>query len=700
MKALRVELYNLPTVVDGVCFPGITPTTATGSTQLSASADSPVVPAYSEELNLIYPANVLNSANAISSYYFESQARSATAYCSVAYRNVTACQLLANLCTLQLQRRYRITVPSSSTCAEFIRLTNVRTHKRPGFLNWVTDMPWLYYNPTKASTALTETTISLQYRPGSNLDVRLATFSLEGRFLGFENAAENGSLQLCKETLEKMRAAFQFGTFYKTECEIKADDLFNTEKYPLIFYDPYLYFYDNRTHSPQMMPIPILNRALINSAGELVNMRTVDNAPWLRGSASAVSIEASIQEKWELTRRLFLVDNVVGRTGVDVIPTTLVRYASNIELIVTTRGIGSDGHIYPPMLAVDYANLYASEAYGKNRKVRVTFSVKYVQPMANEIEFGQNLRIALGVISAVATCYAMVRTWLWSRRAGLLRLDGMLIFKLLLFAAGSIANGFLTVIYGVAIYYIIFYKMQNVFVVTLPNSDQFLVAYIASAFALKTVDLVHLLAVQTTADVFFIDWERPQLPIAGQPRPVKKADGKTTLGQDDGIIQWFLRIILWEKCFSDKLRSFADLCSVANVSVFIMSQANFGYYIHGHSPTGKSDVDLGGIEIMLATEIGGATPRRGITADSDEHTYRMALPAGVREALDRLYAPLLDIANRGASKTIGAPTRKTNANVYQALNRFLVRFISRVSDRITSFCAVIFNTAMVESRLC
>ena len=31
----------------------------------------------------------------------------------------------------------------------------------------------------------------------------------------------------------------------------------------------------------------------------------------------------------------------------------------------------------------------------------------------------------------------------------------------------------------------------------------------------------------------------------------------------------------------DKLTEFTDVCSLANISVFIMANSHFGYYIHG-----------------------------------------------------------------------------------------------------------------------
>ncbi|RTG85237.1 meckelin, partial [Schistosoma bovis] len=143
------------------------------------------------------------------------------------------------------------------------------------------------------------------------------------------------------------------------------------------------------------------------------------------------------------------------------------------------------------------------------------------------------------------------------------------------------------------------------------------------------------------------------------------------------IIQWLFSITLWERCFSDKLRSFADLCSVANVSVFLFAQSNFGYYIHGHSPTGRSDVDLGGITQMLSIENEGIAPKRGITPDSNDHTYRMALPSGLRQTFNRLYTPLLNLTlNTDKYGKHASPQAITN-EVYHNINRYLKRFISR-----------------------
>ncbi|CAH8580202.1 unnamed protein product [Schistosoma intercalatum] len=734
--------------VDGVCFPGITPTSI--GTSNSASSSSPVVPTGSDTFTLVLPAGETSSQTGISSKYFETQARSATAFCSTAYNNITACQLLANLCTLQLNTLYDSGTGSASTCSEFRRLTSQRTSINSDYTSWVNDMPWLYYSPTKGSTVLKDTKIKTIYSPNSNLKIYLAAFKINGEFLGFQDASQGGQLQLCKDTSARMKAAFQFATTYRQTCELNVDDLFDNEKYPLIFYDPYVYYYDTTTQTSQLIPIPIRNTAVIDKSGNFPNVITssdqnsLNEALALGNTASAVSIEAAIQDKWELTRRLFMVDNFSGKTSTISKVPQLVRYASNIEIKVTSQDSVTDGQIYPPIIKIDYSNLYATNDYGKGKQVQITFSVTYSSSIAKQAAFDQALRIAMGCMSTLAACYAMIRTWIWSRRAGALRLDAMLVIKLILFAAGNISNAFLIVIYFVSIYFLIFYKVQSVYLINLPNSDEFIVIYIAIAFALKCIDLIHLIAVQCTMDMFLIDWEPPkfnrnvnnvnpssntdiQLSSRSQSlgkynmindvtddleaRPKKELRSSlppssiSNQMEDTGISVWRIIYVANEWNEIQTYRKTSCLITIACVLILMQviglenlasSDAKSNVVLNSYeyqspqsrifrialilsifSVIGRSDVDLGGITQMLSIENEGIAPKRGITPDSNDHTYRMALPSGLRQTFNRLYTPLLNLTlNTDKYGKHVSPQAITN-EVYHNINRYLKRFISR-----------------------
>ena len=44
--------------------------------------------------------------------------------------------------------------------------------------------------------------------------------------------------------------------------------------------------------------------------------------------------------------------------------------------------------------------------------------------------------------------------------------------------------------------------------------------------------------------------------------------------------------------YKNRLLNFIDLCSTANISVFLLTAQRYGYYIHGQCVHGASDVSL------------------------------------------------------------------------------------------------------------
>ncbi|CAB0030432.1 unnamed protein product [Trichogramma brassicae] len=57
-------------------------------------------------------------------------------------------------------------------------------------------------------------------------------------------------------------------------------------------------------------------------------------------------------------------------------------------------------------------------------------------------------------------------------------------------------------------------------------------------------------------------------------------------------VQWIISITFYERYVKNRMQHFVDLCSVANVSMFIFAYNYYGYYIHGRSVHGYADTDL------------------------------------------------------------------------------------------------------------
>ena len=91
-----------------------------------------------------------------------------------------------------------------------------------------------------------------------------------------------------------------------------------------------------------------------------------------------------------------------------------------------------------------------------------------------------------------------------------------------------------------------------------------------------------------------------------------------------------------------KKQEFMDLCSVSNISVFILDGLLHGYYIHGHSPIGKADVNYDDLFTFLNEEGRGTIRNRGLENDNDDdhcknQCYEMFISHAMRTIYDGLY---------------------------------------------------------------
>lgn len=72
---------------------------------------------------------------------------------------------------------------------------------------------------------------------------------------------------------------------------------------------------------------------------------------------------------------------------------------------------------------------------------------------------------------------------------------------------------------------------------------------------------------------------------------------------------------------------FVDLCSVANISVMIFNEELNGYYIHGKSPSGSSDVSSEKLRLNLIAESNGNSSFRGIHSTMpQQQTFEIVMP--------------------------------------------------------------------------
>ena len=83
--------------------------------------------------------------------------------------------------------------------------------------------------------------------------------------------------------------------------------------------------------------------------------------------------------------------------------------------------------------------------------------------------------------------------------------------------------------------------------------------------------------------------------------------------------------------------NFIDLCSVCNVSLFILDQDHHGHYIHGRSPHGASDVNMKDMIKNLERETQLMSGTRGLLVNSTDQVFIMKINRRFRRQYDSFF---------------------------------------------------------------
>jgi len=121
-----------------------------------------------------------------------------------------------------------------------------------------------------------------------------------------------------------------------------------------------------------------------------------------------------------------------------------------------------------------------------------------------------------------------------------------------------------------------------------------------------------------------------------------------------------------KSCFPLKTEEFTDLCSITNISVMLFDDSFGGYYIHGRSPYGYTEISSESLRRSLEQEKSGKGQIRGLSPDDpDLQTYKIYIPMNLFEKYRRNYVQELNTA-------VTEATQKG-----QALNSAAQTFFSR-----------------------
>lgn len=230
----------------------------------------------------------------------------------------------------------------------------------------------------------------------STLTYQLASFTLDGKFRGFETLSSQ--LLACQISNQEVAQLRRFGSTITQSCTFDLSNLISSSIYDHpeqenLFYELYLQDYNG-----DLIDIPVLIRNFQDATGQRVN-----------------DAGQTDQTKWRLTRRFFLFDTKSGIEGtngyVNGAISTVVRYPMDITLRVKLDP-DNDEMILNPLLIVNYRER-SRTGVAANSLATVSFTTEYAMDTTN---FWQTTRglfigvlILLGVVILVQMCI-----WTWS----------------------------------------------------------------------------------------------------------------------------------------------------------------------------------------------------------------------------------------------------------------------------------------------
>uniref|UniRef100_A0A2K6GEA5 Transmembrane protein 67 n=1 Tax=Propithecus coquereli TaxID=379532 RepID=A0A2K6GEA5_PROCO len=618
----------------------------------------------------------------LTSEWFAKYLHSSAVACQM-HANLTSCQVLGNMCVMNMNS-YDSATCDACRLFQFIFENTASLSTVHSISFWRQNLPWLFYGDQLglAPQILTTTPLPTNFSfKGENQNTKLkfvaASYDIRGHFLKWQTL-EGGILQLCPDTETRLNAAFSFGTTYQQNCEIPISKILTDFPTP-IFYDVYLEYTDENQHQ-YIWAVPVLNLNLQH------NKRFVN-----QDSSSGM---------WLLTRRIFLVDAVSGQENDLGSQPKVIRIATQISLSINLVPNTKNGNIYPPLITIAYRDIDIKDP--KSQSVEVSFSVKYEM---NQGEAHVQTDVSFGLEKLVIVLLKVIIGSLTT------------VMKFLLYYAGDLANVFFIITVGTGLYWLIFFKVSD----SLYKGIIFALQFLHKLISQITIDIFFidwerpkgkvLKAVEGEGGVrsatvpvsiwrtYFVanEWNEIQtvrkinslfqvltvlffLEVVGfknlalmdlssslsrSPRSYIAPDSRilryavsAALWLVIGIIQIVFFAVFYERFIEDKIRQFVDLCTMSNISVFLLSHRCFGYYIHGRSENLCS--------------------QRGLVPNTDGQTFQIAISSQMRQHYDRIHETLMRKNGPARLLTSSASTLEHSIRAYHTMNKFLGSFIDHV----------------------
>ncbi|XP_067396070.1 meckelin-like [Emydura macquarii macquarii] len=566
------------------------------------------------------------------------------------------------------------------------------------------NLPKLFYSNTGLPP--------LSFGKNSMIHFKVVKYDAQGHFLGWEDVT-GGTLQLCADRQSALDAAYAFGTSYEQSCTVQVSSLLSRVPEP-VFYEMFLEFSDEKGNS-RLWPVPVVNpQSQLNSPASLRSQALrrfflVDGLSGRSGNLSnqptSVTLAAGL---------LLSVDLPTSSPGDQPTFLLTVKYAKQNSAAITQVSFAVS-YTWSPgtsqrdtdialaslgSLAALYALLKTSSWVRRSRlqniglRILVKFFAFFAGALANVffmvslgtgiywlIVFKGQQSSAVEVTvppagSQIETNFIIYLSCAFVLKA--LDLLHLLITQLSISIflidwekpketpAFKAPTGGQRATSSVSIWrtFLIANEWNEIQTHRKlnPSLQLFAVLLLLEVVGLKNIASRDLnLDLHPGADAYRAAWS-----------PILRFGIAASLWLALAIVQIIFFIGIYERFVEDKIHQFVDLCSVSNVSVFILTHGCYGFYIHGRSVHGHADVGMDAMHACLRKEEENLCPLRGLEANSDIQTFEVFLTDRVRQLYDKI-TQLLTEGPRGERVRVDLHEQRLRS--YYTLNRFLSSFL-------------------------
>lgn len=653
-------------------------------------------------INVIYNSN--QNSQGIGTYSISSSSTFSYYYVKAAndclFNNlVQGCQILANMCVMQLYNQMTVVCQLYNYIASLRPLANSSVQDS----GWKQNMAWLLYGRT-SSQVLQSGTVTMQvtFDPNDSTKVnlmsfKLAQFAMDGTLIGFTDLTDQ--LILCPHSLQDSTNYRKFGTNVNINCELDLTYMITSAQ--TVFYE--LYFVDQ---NGVLQDVPVVIQNYMATDGSLPN-------------------QGSNPNQWKLVRRFFLYDNISGldqsNQYADGTGTTkILQYLATAKIVFTLRN-DKEEMIYIPYLVLKYKSRQTSYIQGTSSTDTISFSSIYTMDTSNFWSVAEGVFIGVNILVLLIL---IVKVYVWTKinpqKDSPTTYTSWFILtciRMLISTWGFVCFWYL---FGVTGYWFIFYKMQyNVYALVPPSSTfstnyypfEVLLYIVISAVIFNALYNIYR---QCKLDILLIDWEKPnrdpfmksaiEQNNSNQPAykeyvsawrylfvanefnelqtirymsleltlvlflffldglgwnklsrsepDLKVGSSSSDTSPSNPVLRYFLTCSLLlvigygqyiiKKLFSiwasTPMNNFIDLCSISNISILVLDEFLHGYYIHGISPNGYAEQSLDELLESLNKEASGKSRGRGIVPEDRTglQSFEVFIPSAIRKTYNNL----------------------------------------------------------------